>query len=185
MKRLLVVVLLCGMLCGCSGGQGEMDRVLALRTEMGKGSLSFDAVIVADYVDALYTFSVQCCMEQGEKLTFCVKAPETIAGITGTVDASGGKLTFDQAALAFALLADGQLNPASAPYILMKALLGGYITSCATEGDMLRATIRDSYADDAFTVDIWIDKENQPVRGEILYDNRRILTVEVENFSIG
>ena len=36
----------------------------------------------------------------------------------------------------------------------------------------------------ALTLDIWLNAENWPIRGEILYDNRRIVTMDIENFSI-
>ena len=47
---------------------------------------------------------------------------------------------------------------------------------------MVRVTIHDSYEEDALMLDIWLDGNNLPARAEILWDGRRILTVEVENF---
>ena len=45
-------------------------------------------------------------------------------------------------------------------------------------------TINDSYEEDALTLDIWLDSQNNPVRAEILYDGRRILTLNIQNFQI-
>ena len=53
------------------------------------------------------------CDSQGD-LTFAVTAPETITGITGKVSDAGGKLTFDDTALQFDLMAEEQVTP-SAP----------------------------------------------------------------------
>ena len=82
-------------------------------------------------------------------------------------------------------MADGQLAPVSAPWLLMKTLRSGYLTSAGMEGELLRITIDDRYEEDALTADIWIDSENCPVRGEFLWQGRSILTILVEDFRIG
>ena len=184
MKRLGVLIIIFALLCGCSVSDDGMERVLQLRSQMDQKGCQFDAVITADYGDAIYKFTLRCVYMHSGSMAFSVIEPESIAGISGTVEASGGKLQFDDSALAFALLADGQLSPVSGPWVVLKALHSGYITSCGRAGELLRATIKDSYADDALTVDIWLTQVNIPVRGEILWDNRRILTVELENFTM-
>ena len=52
------------------------------------------------------------------------------------------------------------------------------------EGELLRLTIDDSYEDDAMTLDIWLSREDRPQRAEILYDGKRILSLDVKNFAI-
>ena len=42
----------------------------------------------------------------------------------------------------------------------------------------------DSYRDDALHLDIWINEENMPVKAEILYSGRKILSLEVASFTI-
>ena len=161
----------------------NMDRVLALRAKTLQSKLcSFDAVITADYGDQIHKFTLSCASDEKGNVTFTVTAPETIAGITGRIDGAGGKLTFDDRVLAFALLADDQLSPVSSPWVFMKTLRGGYIVSCGMDGDYLLATIDDSYADDALQLDIWLDGGNIPVRAEILWKGRRFLSMEVKNF---
>ena len=184
MKRLASILLILAILTGCSSGRQTMERVLALRSALNVHGCRFVADITADYGDSLYTFSLDCSFDPQGKLTFSVLAPESISGISGTVSAGGGELHFDDTVLAFALLADGQFSPISGPWVMMKALLSGYITSCGTEGGQLRATIRDSYAEDALTVDLWLDQENIPLRGEICWNNHRILTIAVKNFTM-
>ena len=184
MKRLTSILLILVLFTGCGTGQQNMNRVLALRSELNVRGCRFVADITADYGDAIHAFSLDCSFDPQGKLTFFVVQPESIAGITGTVSAGGGELLFDDTVLAFALLADGQFSPVSGPWVIMKALLSGYITSCGTEGDLLRTTIRDSYAEDALTVDLWLDQENIPLRGEICWSNRRILTIAVKNFTM-
>ncbi len=183
MKRIAAILLLLVMLTGCTGAKPQLDRAMALRAKLLAQSVSFDAEITADYGDKTYTFSMNCLTDAQGKLTFTVTQPETIAGITGSVAATGGKLTFDDKALSFPLLADGQITPAAAAWILMRTLRSGYLTSCAQEGGLLRIAMDDSYEEDALHLDVWLDEKDLPLRGEILWQGRRILSVDVKNFA--
>ena len=183
MKKIVVVVMLLLILTGCNGKQGDMDGALQLRARLANTGCTFMAKVTADYGDTIYTFALQCSYSSAGDLQFTVKEQSTIEGIGGKITASGGELVFDDVALAFELLADGQLSPVSAPYILMKALRGGYMTVAGMDGEYTRVTVQDSYSDDALTVDVWINQENIPVQGEILFDGRRILTIQVESFT--
>lgn len=185
MKKIVSVLLLCFLLTGCAGENQELERVMAFRADLLAGmGCSFDAVITADYQDALYAFNVTCRSDENGGVTFTVTEPETISGISGRITAEGGKLTFDDEVLAFELLADGQVTPVSAPWLLVKTLRGGYVTSCGTEEELLRASIDDSYQEDALRLDIWFDRDNKPQYAEILWADRRILSLEVKNFEI-
>lgn len=183
MKRIVAVLFVLVLLTGCSGKDGDMDRAMALRSKLLAQSIQFETDITADYGSKTYTFSAQCSVDSSGNLTFTVSKPETISGISGSVSASGGKLTFDGKALSFPLMADNQITPVSAPWILMKTLRSGYLTSCGREGELLRLAIDDSYADDALHLDIWLNDQDVPIRGEILWQGRRILSLEVKNFS--
>lgn len=185
MKKAVGLLLLVFLLSGCSGASKEIERGMALRSRLLKAATcSFDTQITADYGDKTYQFSMACQGDDQGNLTFTVTAPETIAGITGKVTNQGGALTFDDVALQFDLMADDQVTPVSAPWILLKTLRSGYLTAAGTEEDQLHLTIDDSYEDDALTLDIWLDGEDVPIRAEILYDGRRILSLTVVNFQV-
>lgn len=184
MKKLSVLLIVLLFLGGCSGKQEELERAMTLRAKLLASECSFDAKITADYGDKLYVFVMACQGDSRGNLTFTVTEPESIAGITGVISQDGGKLTFDDMALAFPLMADDQLTPVSAPWIFLKTLRGGYLTSANTEEELLHLTIDDSYEEDALQLDIWIDGQNLPVQSDILYDGRRILTVQVSNFTL-
>ena len=117
-----------------------------------------------------------------ELVDFTVKEPQAIAGITGSISPKGGKLTFEGLSLGFELLADGSVSPVSAPWILMKTLRSGYLTSCGVESGCIRVAIDDSYEEDALHLDFWLDEKDLPKRGEILWQGRRILSLDIENF---
>ena len=173
------------ILTGCTGKRAEMDRAMTLRADLlGSEGCSFTAHLTADYGDAIQKFTLYCEGRNNGDLGFRVEEPESIAGITGRFKGSEGALTFDDAVLAFPMLVDGQVTPVSGPWIFLKTLLGGYLTACAQEAEYLHLTVNDSYEEDALQLEIWLNEANIPVRGEIIYDGRRILTMEIENFLI-
>jgi hypothetical protein len=185
-KKILLFLLAALMLAGCKRENLELEQMMAFRAALLSGSgCSFEAVITADYQEELYLFTLECrCDEQGT-IYFKVQKPESIAGISGVISSAGGKLTFDNAeGLAFETLADGQVTPVTAPWLFIKALRSGYVTSCGMEEDMLRASIDDSYKEDALRLDVWFVDEDIPYRAEILWADRRILSLEVTNFEI-
>lgn len=184
MKTLAVLVVLVGLLSGCGGRPGEMEAGLALRSRLLQGQgCSFQAAITADYGDKLYDFAMDCQGDGEGNLNFTVTKPETIAGITGKIQQQLGRLTFDEAALQFDPMADGQLSPVSGPWVFLKTLRSGCITSACTEEGQIRLSMDDSFQEEALHLDIWLEEEF-PVRSEIRYGNRRILTLAIENFQI-
>lgn len=183
MKRLCILVLLVMTLCGCDRENNGLQRAMALRENMLNNSCSFVAEISADYGDKSYTFSTGCTVDSTGNLSFVVLSPESIGGITGKITSERGFLTFDDTVLAFPLLADGEVSPVSAPWLLVKTLRGGYIASAGMDGEYLQLTIYDSYEEDALQLDIWIDDENRPIHGEILWQGRRVLAISVKEFA--
>ena len=185
MKKLAALMLICLTLTGCTKTRSMLDKAMTLRADLlACQSYSFDTVITADYGDQLHTFGMHCVGDNDGVVEFTVTAPETLMGITGTISGGEGHLTFDDKAVAFSLLADDQVTPTSAPWILMKTLMGGYITACNEEEKLLHLMINDSYAEDALELEIWLNGDVKPIQAEIGYDGRRILTMEIENFQI-
>ena len=126
---------------------------------------------------------MECRSDVQGNLQFTVTEPETIAGISGTVAKGSGKLSFDDQVLAFDILADGLISPVSGPWVMVETLRGGYLTSCSQEGELLRVAIDDSYAENALHLDVWIDGSDIPQRCEIYWQGRRLLSMDVKNFT--
>ena len=186
MKRLAaLLVTFAIILCGCASGEHNMDRAMALRARLlqSKGC-QFTAVIAADYGKTLYSFELDCEADDKGAVRFKVTQPQSIAGVTGRIDGEGGKLTFDDQAVAFPLLADDQFSPVSAPCILLKTLRGGYMTSCGQQGGTLVLSIDDRYEEDALQLDIFLDGEDLPRGADIYWKGERCLSLEVKNFRI-
>ena len=173
------------LLCGCSKSTDGTKGVLALRQQILSGNgCSFVAEITADHGDRLHTFTLECTADNLGNITFSVVEPERISGVTGRIDELDGCLTFDEQVLLFDTLNEEQLSPVSAPYIFLKTLRGGYISSCGEDGEFAFWRMDDSYRDTAYQVEIWADDTNLPVRAEILWKGRRILSISVKSFQI-
>ncbi len=183
MKKCLCLLLVVVLLVGCKSNDEQLERAMQLRAEMIAKTVCFDGEVTADYGDKSYTFGMYCEVDTTGKMTFKVTQPSTIAGITGTVSATGGKLTFDDMALAFDLMADGQISPVSATWVLVKTLRGGYLTSCSLEADGLRVAIDDSYEEDSLHLDIWLNEQDQPKLAEVYWQGRRLLSIKVTNYT--
>lgn len=181
-KAGLVLALVC-VLSGCGGESGELERAMDLRAKLLQCSAcQFEAQVTADYGDGTTEFSLSCQADGAGDLSFTVAAPESIRDIAGTV--RDGRVTFDGTALEFLPMADGHIAPILTPWIFLRTLRGGNLTSAGMEGELLRLSIDDSFDDDALHLDIWLDQQDVPVRAEILYDGRRYLSLNVAGWSI-
>ena len=181
--RLIALCVVCGiLLCGCGGEQ--LDEAMKFRQKvLESDGCTFQCEITADYLEKIYTFTMECSVDKAGNMSFQVIKPDSISGITGKIDQKGGKLTFDEQALGFELLADGYITPVSAPWLWMKTVRGGYIESCCYDDDYYRITCNDSYEEDALQVDMWLDADLVPARCEMVWQGRRILSLDVSNFS--
>jgi len=185
MKRILMLVTVVLMICGCTSKDSAYERVASFRSRLQSGGgCTFIADVSADYGERVYTFTLDCKSDSYGNIQFAVISPDSIAGISGEISQSGGKLTFDKEALAFELLADGCASPVSAPWLFMRSLLGGYINSCAMNEDGITVQIDDSYEDDALRLEIWTDLQLSPKRADIMWQGRRIMAMEIRNFLI-
>lgn len=184
MRKLLAISTLFLFLSGCGVKNNEMNTAMAFRQKLLQcHGCQFDCIVTADYADSIYTFTMSCKADTKGDIQFSVQEPKTISGIEGKITGDGGGLTFDGEVLAFPPMMDGYITPAVAPWVMIKTLRSGYITSCGKDGKYIRLTIDDSYADDALHLDIWLNESHLPVRAEILYDGRRTLSLDVKNFT--
>jgi len=183
MKRCIVLILTAVLLLGCQRQGEDLNNALSIRNKLlSSNGYQFDAVISADYGDKIYTFGMTCVVTGDGALSFTVTSPESISGITGKISDSGGALTFDDKILAFETIADGLVSPVTAPWLILHTLRGGYIQSACREDGLLHLTIDDSYQENDVETEIWLDSNDLPLRGEITWKGRRILTVDVKNF---
>lgn len=185
MKRILILFVLVFLLVGCGTDQSSVAPGLQLREKILKGDgCSFFSTITADYGEELYTFGMRCQSDSSGNLTFCVTEPDSIADIQGTVSAEGGALTFDKEVLAFETIADGQITPVSAPWLVVQTLRSGYIRSCEQKKTGTHLIYDDSYKENAMQVDMYLSSDGLPVQADILWGGKRILSLTFEQFQI-
>ena len=182
MKVLLSTVVVMVLLSGCTSGDTGLEGALAFRDRLLDASeCGFTAYVTADYGTEVDAFAMTVISDAEGNVAFEVVEPDVISGIKGTVTRSGGALTFDDTILGFPMLADGRLAPVAAPWVLVKALRSGYISSVGREGDQWHLTMLDSYEEDALVLDIWFDDEWIPIYSDFLYKNEKILTLTLED----
>lgn len=183
MKRIIPLLLVL-FLAGCGGANSKMDRALALRNSLEKGNgCEFSCAVTADFGEKLYCFEMDCSVDSTGNLTFTVMEPESISGVSGTVSKDGGTIRFDHVALAFDPLAENIPSPVCGPWMLIHTLQSGYLSSCDSDNGVFRISLDDSYQENAARVDVWLDENDCPTRGEIFWEGRRILTLDVGDFA--
>ncbi|MBO5868877.1 MAG: hypothetical protein J6Q54_08220 [Oscillospiraceae bacterium] len=186
MRKLIAVFLVVIMLTGCKVSDNTaLNQFLEFRNKVGHASgCSVVVNVTADYGDAIYYFGMDCKYLSTGDMEFTITSPDTINGITGRIQNGKGQFIFDEQVVVFEPLADNQITPALAPWLIMKSLTGGYISSFETARGMHQGVIEDSFGGVTYTVDVWTDNEALPVRGEILWQGRRILSVDIIAFEI-
>ncbi len=172
------------MLCGCTQNNKPIDRAMSLRQSVLKGNgCSFSVMLTADYQDVCYEFAMKCDADGQGNVHFEVTSPDSINGIKGMISEGSRKLTFDDQALLFSMLADGQISPVCGPWVFLKALRNGYIDSCAQEDNGLLIRLSDTIADNVVKINVQT-RDNIPYFAEIIYDEKRILSMRIENFCV-
>ena len=181
MKRILPLFLV--FLLGCSGPDPAMEAALDLRSRcLASPAVRFRAEVRADYITGFEEFTLDCETSPDGTVAFRVASPEEIADICGTVRRDEGTVEFDGAVLAYPLMAQGRLSPLSGPWVVMKAIRSGCIIAAGQEGELTRVTIDDSYADNALTVDVWLE-EGQVIQAEVAWEGLRCLVMTFDDFS--
>lgn len=185
MKKCILCILALLLLNGCTNQPKELETGLELRSKLQNSSgCSFTAQVTADYGDKLHEFTLECDAASDGNVFFCVQKPDSISGICGNITSEGGAINFTDTALHFPLLIDEQLSPISAPWILIHCITGGYLASSCMEGERMRLSIDDHYEEIPLRIDVWLDMGKRPDHAEILFNGRRILSMNVADFLI-
>jgi len=177
--------MLLAFVTGCNKQDTCLSNVLRFRNDLLSAELcSFDTVVTADYGDSTVSFKLHCEFDSNGDMLFSVLSPETISGITGTVSQLEGHLTFDDEAVVFSLLADGLITPVSAPWLMVRALRSGYVNSCTENNEPMSIVLDDTFRAESLKVIVKADNDVHPVSAEIIWQNRSIMFLEVENFTL-
>lgn len=177
------MMLLPMLLCSCGAKNDELQTALDFRAALLEaGGCSFTADVEADYGDRLYDFTLSCSYD-GDDGSLTVTAPESIAGISAVVRDGTSVLEFDGAALEFGPLANGFPSPLVLPWLLGSAWSEDYIARAGMDGDRVMVTWLKGYNDEELTIQTWFTRQI-PVRVEVVSAGRRVLTAELDDFSL-
>ena len=121
LRRFLALLLLTVLLLsGCAGAGDVLAPAIEFRAALVQaGGCSFTAEVTADDGEAVETFTLDCTVDETGAVHFEVVQPQTLAGITATVSADGGTITYDGMAMDFGLFANGNVIPAAAPALVV------------------------------------------------------------------
>ena len=177
------MVLISCFLSGCASENQALNQAMELRKAvLEANSCSFLAVTTADYGEEIYTFQMECVADSTNSLRFTVTDPESISGITGEISKESTALTFDDTVLAFPPLADGEIMPVSGPWLFINSLCSGYLTGCSSEEEGICIYNYDRYQENALHLQIYTNADFVPERAEIIYGDRRVLSMDIRNF---
>lgn len=180
---ILLMLTVSVMLCGCSGE--EPNAGLLLRQRMsGSNGCCFRAEICADYYGYTNSFVLQCQFDGSGEMTFEVLDPESIYGITGKIRKDRGELLFDDQIIGFSYLCNDVLSPVSMPWLFIRALQSGVMEASGTWSQGSTINLQDTYGDESFLIRCWLDQNHLPVSCEILWQGKRIVTMQLRDFQL-
>lgn len=187
MRRTIGLVLLAAalLLGGCQSGESEVQESLDFRVKLrDSASCSFTAGVRADFGDKAAQFSLDCVYQpQDSAAALTVTGPDSIAGITATVEGGDATVSFDGVRLELGTLANGRVAPLQLPKLLGDAWAYGYIESQAKLTDGWLTSYRSGYGDDELLVYTWFNEQLVPTEAEIYYDDTRLLSAELKGFA--
>ncbi len=183
MKKVMVLLVAAVLLLGgCGKTKDAQNDLLKIRQDISGKEYAFLASIHADFGENTYDFKLDCRFDTVGNMTFSIVSPETISGITGKINTAGGQLTFDDKAVAFCLMADGQISPVCAPWLAIKGLRSGFLSSWRKEDGGTLFSIDDTFEGARVAFRVVVTNDLQIQSAEILWEDRCILSIAVENF---
>lgn len=183
-------LLLLPLLVGCVPAGMDPAEALALDIRgqyLEAVRCETQAAVTADYGRRVYEFVLDVTWTP-EETRVTVTQPETVAGITATVQAGESTLEYDGLSLDTGPLDGDGLAPVSAVPALLTAAAEGFITQCRMEpeGSLLRVDCGDPEGAPGTgrQITLWFDKESGDLRrGEILVDGFRVISCEFLTFT--
>lgn len=183
MKRFFPLLLILFIFAGCSSRKDDMGRALRFRENLLQQSgCAFQCNLTAEYGQIIYQFVLDCQVDNKGDVSFTVTAPDSISGIKGVLSGSGGQIKFEDSILGFPILSEELPTPLSAPWLFMNAMRSGYIRACDVRDGKMALTIAETYEENAMHMKMQFDRKDKPVNCEIIWKDRRVLSMEIDDF---
>ena len=157
------ILLLLFLLSGCTPQETALSPAIEFRAALANGC-RFHAQVSADFGETVASFAMDCETDSDGVLRLTVTEPETLSGITATVKNGGGTITYDGMALAFGLLANGNVIPGQ-------------------EDALYRVTYEKDFDEKRLVTDTWFEN-GVPICAEVCYNGQRILKILISSFTL-
>ena len=179
LPALMITLLLTG--CGDAAPERKLEELReTLRTAE---EIRVAADLNANIGSEVFSCALECTADD-ERITVCLTAPETIAGICAVVDADGTKLEYGEVSLG---VGGGAETPApvTAIPLLLNALRSGSTLRSWTEREGEQTLyVREFFVTDDCTLTVWLDAASLlPVHAEFLSGGAAVLRCEIREFS--
>lgn len=186
----MIPLLLCGILCGCVGEQGDNDLTLELRGDfLSRTGCTGTMDLTADYGQRVYEYTVEFSETEEDGLTMTITAPEEVAGITARIASGQTALEYDGIQLETGPLNSDGLSPMDALPAFFEAMESGYMAETGTEmigeTEVLRICCRDPELDPGQGLEtvLWFDKAQKTLlQGEVRSDGFTVIRCEFSAF---
>lgn len=167
---------------GCQSGKSEVQESLDFRVKLlDSSACSFTADVRADFGGKAAQFSMDCVYDpQDSSAELTVTGPDSIAGISASVEGGDALVSFDGVRLELGTMANGRVAPLQLPKLLGDAWAYGYIESQAKLTDGWLASYRSGYGNDELLVYTWFNEQLVPTEAEVYYDDTRLLSAELK-----
>ena len=76
------------------------------------------------------------------------------------------------------------VTPVSAPWVFLNALRGGYICGYSSDEKETTILINDTYEDEALELYICLGEQNIPTGAEIIWQGRRVIALNIQEFAV-
>lgn len=173
------------LLSGCGWQKYPMQPALDLRTALLERGCRFTAEVCANYGSDRFEWTVDCSCAPDGAVELTIVAPDSIAGITASVDAQGEQLSFEGTGVTFGLLADGQIAPVSLPQVLTGCWRSEYIREAGFDDDYTTAVYVMGYDEKEVVAEQWLDETGTPVYADLWHGGENIASVRISEFQYG
>ena len=112
------------LLSACSAKRPAQPPLTFRTALLQSGGCSFTAAITADYGESAASFTLDCVFSPETGASVTVTEPESIAGIQAQVKDTAAFVSYDGMQLGLGSLANGNLAPLAAPYVLGQCWAG-------------------------------------------------------------
>ena len=182
MKKFISVFCLALVLMSACSTNAKTGADMVREKYAGFTGCKLSVDITADFGNRVSVYSITYERAGGQGI-ITIEKPDEIAGITATITADGGSLSYDGLILETGKLAGTALTPIDAVPTMLDTWASGYMTDAGTERlrniKCRRLTYRTTIDEAVVEQHAWFDEETlNPVHAETLVDGVMVIACD-------